>query len=637
MPRLARLPLAAALTLALGCQADHAVTPPFGPPAFALSDGAHDGNPDFFFLPPLLPDPSADPDFEPGDFNAHLRPTVEVCELETLGDGSVACVAGDPVRRFEASEVRVVPADEHYIVNWHTDESNLDVAKAYRIRVLVGTELLGFADVDPVSSGKELKSVATGEYIGLVDGRTLPIKFRIENGSLCTNDADCAEQVVTDAGGQVVTNTGFAAAAFRNDWLREPFTEATVVIERVNPDPKNPCHPTDLQQFEGCYHYRTIPDVGRFNDTVRVEVCLAVDPEDPLFESLQLFSSDADQAPTALPSVPDLLITCEGFAGGGEAPIGAGPFRDLRRFATRAWDGFLGGLTSLLAPRPAHATLVNLGLGGETESFSNIGWARPATLRIVEGDGGGAVVGATITARVRVVNLHETEHPVAGTDVTFAVDQGGGHVAGELDIVTIPTDLEGYASVPWTLGPEGGANTLRVSTPFVDNSPRTLTVTGHVPVTLIDCGVGTGGDLIGQGFYVARFPGTRLDRVTLYLSARTAGTYTFSLTARSGTYDGSVLGVATATVALSADDQANVATAFTFRSPAVTQGSTVTFTLAQTEGPAGAEVFYAVPGSLPTGDPGCPVSQTEGTTPPLDTFRRQGVHVRIEGGAAVIP
>lgn len=31
---------------------------------------------------------------------------------------------------------------------------------------------------------------------------------------------------------------------------------------------------------------------------------------------------------------------------------------------------------------------------------------------------------------------------------------------------------------------------------------------------LIDCGAGTGGDLIERGFYVPSFPGTRLDRVT---------------------------------------------------------------------------------------------------------------------------
>ncbi len=95
-----------------------------------------------------------------------------------------------------------------------------------------------------------------------------------------------------------------------------------------------------------------------------------------------------------------------------------------------------------------------------------------------------------------------------------------------------------------------------------------------------------------------------------------------------------MLGTAAATVTLTANDLANVATTFTFPSPAVTQGSTVTFAVAQTAGPTGAEVFYAVP---PTGNPACPVVQTNGTTPPLDTFRRQGVNVKIEGGTPVTP
>ncbi|MBI4542543.1 MAG: hypothetical protein HY705_05895, partial [Gemmatimonadetes bacterium] len=72
--------------------------------------------------------------------------------------------------------------EEYYIVNWHTDQFALDPAVTYRIRALVGDVELGFADVDVVSGGKELKDVSTGEFIPLLDGRTLPIKFRIEQG-----------------------------------------------------------------------------------------------------------------------------------------------------------------------------------------------------------------------------------------------------------------------------------------------------------------------------------------------------------------------------------------------------------------------------------------------------------------------
>ncbi len=121
--------------------------------------------------------------------------------------------------------------------------------------------------------------------------------------------------------------------------------------------------------------------------------------------------------------------------------------------------------------------------------------------------------------------------------------------------------------------------------------------------------------------------------MTLYLSALTAGTYTFSLTARGGTYGGSILATAAATVTLTSDGNANVATTFVFPSPGVTSGTTVTFAIVETGGPTGATVFYAVP---PNGNPDCPVVETEGTTPPLDTFRRQGVNVKIEGATPVI-
>ena len=44
--------------------------------------------------------------------------------------------------------------------------------------------------------------------------------------------------------------------------------------------------------------------------------------------------------------------------------------------------------------------------------------------------------------------------------------------------------------------------------------------------------------------------------------------------------------------------------------------------------------YYAEPSF---GDANCPVTQTNGTTAPLDTFRRQGIYGIIYGTAPVIP
>jgi alpha-tubulin suppressor-like RCC1 family protein len=78
--------------------------------------------------------------------------------------------------------IRVNASDGDYIVNWHTDHFALDTLLTYRISVLIGASVVGYADVDVVSGGNEVKNVQTGDFIALVDGRTLPIKFRMDVG-----------------------------------------------------------------------------------------------------------------------------------------------------------------------------------------------------------------------------------------------------------------------------------------------------------------------------------------------------------------------------------------------------------------------------------------------------------------------
>jgi murein DD-endopeptidase MepM/ murein hydrolase activator NlpD len=144
----------------------------------AVFDGRAGGNPHFHFLPPLAASISA-----PGDFDASLQPVVTVCEW-----GGSAC-AGPDVASFNATSgtggevVRVVAEDEHYIVNWHTDASSLTPGALYRIHVRVENLQLGSADILVVSDPRDLRNPTTGEPIPLVNGRTLPIKFRIDRGA----------------------------------------------------------------------------------------------------------------------------------------------------------------------------------------------------------------------------------------------------------------------------------------------------------------------------------------------------------------------------------------------------------------------------------------------------------------------
>jgi hypothetical protein len=175
-----RLKSAAAVALVLGigaCTGDAGspLAPEAGQPLATISDAAHAGAvPGFYFLPPMVPTPSYS-----GTFDGGLQPRVEICELS--GGVCVTTIAQYTTTSGTGGQTLQVGTSS-YQVNWHTNQFNLDPAKHYRISVYVGTFQLGFADVDVVATGKELKNVDTGEYIPLQDDRTLPIKFRIETG-----------------------------------------------------------------------------------------------------------------------------------------------------------------------------------------------------------------------------------------------------------------------------------------------------------------------------------------------------------------------------------------------------------------------------------------------------------------------
>lgn len=178
---------ASALAMLAACGSSDRVAAP----QFVISDGAHSsGNPNFFFLPPLSANPVSQPGYDPEGFDPTADPTVDICLL----DGS-DCAASQPVgfpltytMSSGAGSETIRLGDGYYLVNWHTRDSHLDTSRFYRIRVFVAHTLLGFADVDPVDSGRDLRSVNTGLYVGVVNNTTLPIKFRIERGALAIID-----------------------------------------------------------------------------------------------------------------------------------------------------------------------------------------------------------------------------------------------------------------------------------------------------------------------------------------------------------------------------------------------------------------------------------------------------------------
>lgn len=175
-----RPPILLALLLVVACDAG---TPPTAvdvpEPSYVLLDGSTTGNTHFYFLAPIVPgDP---PETAPFD-GSHL-PRVEICEWEGM-----ACAAGPPAFSYTATSgtggevVRV--SDDHYVVDWHTNVEGVEPEMIFRVRVLALNLELGSVDFQIGATGKDVKDINTGYNFGLVDGRTLPIRFRIEEGAI---------------------------------------------------------------------------------------------------------------------------------------------------------------------------------------------------------------------------------------------------------------------------------------------------------------------------------------------------------------------------------------------------------------------------------------------------------------------
>ena len=431
------------LSLALACEGNKLPTGPSVPmdPSKVISDGTRaGGNPDFFFLPPMVPNPVTNPNFERGKFNNALQPslTVEICMLEAAdvnADGlpkdDARCVQtsdGKPLKKFAAGTVRQVglprnqsgwwstqnlPDEGFYYVLWDTQESNLDVSRFYRIKVFLdGSNVpFGFADVDPMSNMREWHNARTGDVIPLIDDRTLPIAFRVERGAACaggtcnsatiTNTSPTGSQsVVVDAGGGSI-----AGASFPNGWLPSPEQcppgsacpqSVVVTVTEVNtpgsglPGEATICHPAldpRLQQFRGCFHYTTTPPLQPFNGVdeiaqpVTVAVCYELEGSgDPREKFAELYASGPNEPPHALQDVSDgglLGVTTKDCSN--PPVIGLESSNPLIRLASAGWRKLKGGLGGVFGVKTAYA--VDQGLGGIVKGFSNISPVLPATIQ----------------------------------------------------------------------------------------------------------------------------------------------------------------------------------------------------------------------------------------------------------------
>jgi hypothetical protein len=352
------------------CQSDR----PFPPgPNAEIQDANHgEGNDFFFWLSPVINQhaPASQ------TFSGKLSPVVTITN---------SC-GGGVVRTFSGADISASNAAYH--VNWQTAQDNLDPACTYRVTVRVGSSVMGFADVNVVSNGRELKNVNTNEVITLLDDRTLPLQFFLGVGSQCREGADCGEGTARGGTNTVIVTTSGRAGVFIPANALPDGQEVTISVESVDERIRGECIPGLADQYPGtpgvednaCYDYHA--DTGeieqstrfQFNNPVTVGICpdveaLGLDHE--TMDAIQIFQFDeGEEVPIQpLDNTPAPFLRCD--------PHFTPSFGARRSF----FKGLADAVAALLGPRPLYArtrsAMFDLGAGGSTDGFSRFTWALP--------------------------------------------------------------------------------------------------------------------------------------------------------------------------------------------------------------------------------------------------------------------
>ena len=443
-----RLPWATVLMVLAACEGTEVSRPSSGvsaPPSFLISDGNHaGGNPDFFFLPPMVPDPSGSPNWTAGAFDGTLAPSVEVCALSgsVEGDISIGSACGATTTftfGTGTSNVRVSLTDQLYIVNWKVPTSSVTF---FRIKVKVGSTLLGFADVETGATQGSLKNVTTGEFVPLKDGTTLAIKFRIEK---CNGTTPCAEGIINLQDGGTITLNG--NGVFIPPQGGDNQLETIKVTTCPNLD-------IDLPLFGSCIRVTADPALPPAGLAVAATVFICdvtgsipAGMTEDQENRISLHRKDAGDV-HALPHAPACgapLVSTEGSFKG-----------LLRELARGRWRAAGGELASMLAPAPLQARRIDQGGGGRTSEFSDFQFALPTWLRIASGDGQFGAPGGTLAANPTVEARDLGGDPVAGAKVHFVPADGG-----SVGAAVVTTGATGLAATSWTLGAGGGPQSLK--------------------------------------------------------------------------------------------------------------------------------------------------------------------------------
>lgn len=501
-----------------GCSnADGPSSPQLGGPSRTISDGAHPvvgvgdtvSNSHFWWLPPIAPEPKAS---ELGTFDPTLRPTVEVVCQKT-NDPAVTTCGGNVVAGPFGLGTGLTVGDSLYGVDldvsgFATSTADGTRATTYRLEVRTpdlgsfgGPYLIGFADFQVGETGGSAKNLANPDsLIGLKDGRTLPVKFRLDRGvlaeelrqnnalaglglgSLCTQNCsvtvlepdDTTKAVLYDASGTELTAMAVPPGA-----VSQP---TTLIIGEEAAGPGGSCAPGATLLEEACYRYvldpaqdKPYPPVSGVHDfTVPVRFGICPDPNGPdivngvLDSRWRLLKADlvGDQIQVRRPEevgVSDFL-TCQVQS---SQPLG-GRLQDL--------SSLFWGLDAVI--NPVGDTMFTVGAAGDT--------VRPTVQIEAVADSAG----------------------IAG-DTVLLTASGGKLGPSQQKADTVVTDANGKADVLWTVGSGTDTLTATAKSALVDSAAagsdtldiggvglaRPITFTATAPAGSIGfIGVATGED-----------------------------------------------------------------------------------------------------------------------------------------------
>ena len=488
---------AVALLAGASCSDDRGITEvprqmtPPGSNATIWDGSQVGGNPNVFFLPPLVPNPNGvAPTYGVNPFQPGLPVQFEIACLTAPAGGS--CTG----RGLTRTNGTMDQSNQHYQYNWDTKAPGFDPGYVFRINVWIGGSIVNnvwsggtnvaFADVILIPNANP-KNKNTSDDIPLPDGRTMPIKVHVQTGWACRNQTTCVTQVVgnTPPAGQnftkVITNDGEDLAAFPANWF-DPAAVGSdnvlVTIEDVTPNFPS-CSTlggktqlTTMLSRNHCVRVTTDPEVQNVTNNVLIATCI----DSPGDARQLILKYDTNEQPIFLRNVNVSAQT--GFVCP-ENRIGmsrsTNPFV---RYASNTLTRVGGALKTLFGPKTAYA--IDQGVGGSLDvggGFSVFNLGVDASMEMVSGDNQSGPQGSTLAARmvVRVFSLHTSEtdsrSPVVGQQLTCTASGGGGFLVGNnlVPSVLATDNLDGtYSCQNLTLSSTPGTNRVVVTSATLD-------------------------------------------------------------------------------------------------------------------------------------------------------------------------